>query len=247
MSALSTAAAHVLWHDLECGGYDADLPLWRELAAEEGAAELLDVGAGTGRVSLDLARAGHAVVALDLDAVLLDALRERAAAEGLPVEAVEGDARDFDLRRRFPLVLAPMQTIQLLGGPAARTAFLRRAAAHLAPGGLLACALADALEGFDAAHTEPPLPDVLERDGWVYASQPVAVRPEPEWTTIERIRQTVSPAGERTAEGDAVRLDRLDGDTLEAEGVALGLHAAGRRFVEMTDEHVGSEVVLLRA
>ena len=37
---------------------------------------VLDLGAGTGRVALDLARAGHEVVALDLDAGLLAALRD---------------------------------------------------------------------------------------------------------------------------------------------------------------------------
>ncbi|HYV17230.1 MAG TPA: methyltransferase domain-containing protein [Conexibacter sp.] len=244
MSDLRTHDLTVLWHDLECGGYDADLPLWRELAAETGG-PLLDVGSGTGRVALDLARAGHAVVALDLDPALLAALEERAAE--LPLETACGDARSFDLGRRFACVLAPMQTIQLLGGAAGRAAFLARAAAHLTAGGLLACALADAMEGFDAAHTEPPLPDVLERDGWVYASQPVAVRLESDGTVIERIRQTVAPDGARTAEGDSVRLDRLDGDAFEAEGVAAGFQAVGRRFVEMTDEHVGSEIVLLRA
>jgi SAM-dependent methyltransferase len=240
----SLAEQHVLWHDLECGGYAEDLPLWRELAAEAGG-PVLDVGAGSGRVTLDLARAGHEVVALDRDATLLAALRERAG--GLPVETLLADARAFSLVRPVACVLAPMQTVQLLGGPDGRAAFLRCAASALVPGGLLACALADALEGFDAEHVEPPLPDVLERDGWVFASQPVAVRPQAAWTTIERIRQTVAPDGRRTAEGDAVRLDRLDGDAFEAEGVAAGFRPAGRRFVEMTDEHVGSEVVLLRA
>jgi SAM-dependent methyltransferase len=237
---------HVLWHDLECGRYVEDLPLWRELVAEHApGGPTLDLGAGTGRVALDLARAGHAVVALDLDALLLAALRERAG--GLSVETVLADVRDFELGRRFGLVLAPMQTIQLLGGAAGRAGMLRSVLAHLTPGGVLACALADALEGFDAEHTEPPLPDVLERDGWVFASQPMAVRPDAEGTTIERIRQTVAPDGTRTADGDSIRLDRLDGDTLEAEGVAAGFHALGRRFIEMTDEHVGSEVVLLAA
>ena len=244
--AMRAEQLHVLWHELECGRYAEDLPLWRELAAEEGG-PVLDLGAGSGRVALDLAGAGHQVVALDVDAILLGALSAHAAAAGLAVETAEADARDFALGRRFPLVLAPMQTIQLLGGPDGRAGLLRSAAAHLVPGGLLACALADAMEGFDAQHTEPPSPDVLERDGWVYASHPVAVRPEAGGTTIERIRQTVSPDGTRTAEGDVVRLDRLDGDTLEAEGVAAGFAAVGRRFVEMTDEHVGSEVVLLRA
>ena len=57
----------VLWHDLECGAYDLDLPLWRALAAETGGV-VLDVGAGTGRLSLQLASDGVAVVALDADA-----------------------------------------------------------------------------------------------------------------------------------------------------------------------------------
>jgi SAM-dependent methyltransferase len=246
-AALSPAALHVLWHDLECGRYAEDLALWRELAEQTGG-PLLDLGAGSGRVSLDLAHAGQEVVALDVDPLLLAALEERAAAAGLAVETVRADARDFALAdRAFAFVLAPMQTIQLLGGPGGRAGLLRSAAAALRPGGLLAVALADALEGFDAEHSEPPLPDVLERDGWVYASHPVAVRPDAEGTTIERIRQIVSPQGARTADGDVVRLDRLDGDTLEAEGIAAGLSLAGRRFVEMTDEHVGSEVVLLRA
>jgi SAM-dependent methyltransferase len=243
---MTAAELHVLWHDLECGRYAQDLTLWRALAAETDG-PVLDLGAGSGRVSLDLAQAGHRVVALDNDRVLLDALRERAAAAGLPVETVCADARAFDLLQPFGLVLAPMQTVQLLGGPDGRAGLLRSALACLRPGGLLACALADALEGFDAEHTEPPLPDVLEADGWVFASHPVAVRPDADGTTIERIRQTVSPDGARTAEGDVVRLDKLDGDTLEAEGVGFGFDPAGRRFVEMTDEHVGSEVVLLAA
>ncbi|HEV7775171.1 MAG TPA: class I SAM-dependent methyltransferase [Conexibacter sp.] len=246
---LSPEQLHVLWHELECGRYAQDLALWRELAAEAGG-PILDLGAGSGRVALDLARAGHEVVALDVDPVLLAALGDCAKAARLSVETVLADARDFASAlapRDFALVLAPMQTIQLLDGPGGRSGLLRSALDRLRPGYLLACALADAFEGFDAEHTEPPLPDVLERDGWVYASHPVAVRPHTDATTIERIRQTVAPDGARTADGDVVRLDKLDGDTLEAEGVASGFAAAGRRFIEMTDEHVGSEVVLLAA
>src|SRR6188472_2825680 len=62
-----------LWHDLECGGYREDLPLWRSLADEQGG-PVLDIGAGTGRVALDLAARGVPVVALDADAALLEAL-----------------------------------------------------------------------------------------------------------------------------------------------------------------------------
>ena len=101
-----------LWHDLECGAYGEDLPLWRTLAGEAGGA-VLDVGAGTGRVALDLAAGDVVVVALDADTRLLQALEHRAA--GLRVETVVADAREFTLDRRFSLVLVPMQTLQLLG------------------------------------------------------------------------------------------------------------------------------------
>ncbi|MBV9839279.1 MAG: hypothetical protein JO156_14285, partial [Solirubrobacterales bacterium] len=53
----------VVWHDLECGSYHEDLELWRELARRHGD-PVLEIGAGTGRVSLELARRGHRVVAL---------------------------------------------------------------------------------------------------------------------------------------------------------------------------------------
>jgi SAM-dependent methyltransferase len=233
----------VLWHDLECGGYAEDLPLWRELATAAGG-PVLDVGAGTGRVALDLAARGHEVVALDADGELLAALAGRAG--DLPVRTVRADARDFDLGRRFALVLVPMQTVQLLGGPPGRAAFLRCARAHLAVGGLLAAALADALEGFDAEHDQPPLPDVREVDGTVYASRPVAVRDTAAGVVIERIREIIDPAGRHAAETDAITLDRLDAATLAAEGEAAGLAALEPQAIPTTDEYVGSTVVMLR-
>jgi SAM-dependent methyltransferase len=233
----------VLWHDLECGAYAEDLPLWRELAAAAGG-PVLDVGAGAGRVSLDLARRGHEVVALDRDEALLAALRERAGR--VPVETVAADARTFALGRRFPLVLVPMQTLQLLGGAEGRKRFLARAREHLEPGGVLAAALADALEGFDEEHLGPPLPDLREVDGVVYASRPVAVRDEGDRVAIERLREVVTPDGRRSGEGNVVRLDRVDAATVASEARAHGFEPLAPREIPATDVYVGSTVVLLR-
>ncbi|HEU4657060.1 MAG TPA: class I SAM-dependent methyltransferase [Capillimicrobium sp.] len=238
-----TPPTTVIWHDVECGSYDVDLPLWRELAAEAGG-PILDVGAGTGRVTLDLARRGHEVIALDADAELVAELRERAA--GLPVTAVHADARDFDLGRRVALVIVPMQTIQLLGGPAGRAGFLRSAARHLPPGGLLVAALADALEGTaESADGERPLPDIREIDGTVYASHPVGVRRDATGVVIERIRETVDPAGRRSSEGNEIHLDTADAATIAAEAAVHGFTARPPLAVPATDDYVGSEVVVL--
>lgn len=234
-----------IWHDLECGGYVEDLQVWRELAARCGA-PVLDIGAGTGRVSLDLARAGYPVTAMDLDDELLAALRQRAV--GLDVTTVVADARAFDLGHRFPLCIVPMQTVQLLGGADGRAGFLACARAHLDPGGRLAVALTDALEPFEVSQTElGPLPDVREVDGVVYSSRPTAVRPTGEGFVLERRRETVTAGGQLTVEIDRIGLDRLDAATLEREAEAQGLRGTGRIELAPTDEYVGSTVVVFGA
>lgn len=236
----------VLWHDLECGAYTSDLALWRELAATA-AGPVLEIGAGAGRVSLDLARAGHDVTALDNDPPLLAALRERADAAGLAVTVAESDARGFALPRRFTLCVVPMQTVQLLGGPNGREAMLAAVHAHLEAEGILAMALAEPFEGIEPGAPFLPLPDMLEQDGWVYASQPISVTDEAGTTAIERVRQVVAPDGTRTETADVVRLDHVSAAELESEAAGHGFAVLETRRVEPTDEHVGSEVVVLRA
>jgi SAM-dependent methyltransferase len=233
----------VIWHDVECGRYRADLPLWHALAEEE-EGPVLDVGAGTGRVALELARQGHHVVALDREPLFLKALRERAGA--LPVETVVGDAAGFVLPgRRFGLIIAPMQTIQLLGA-AGRAAFFAAARAHRTPHGLVACALADALEAFDGEHVILPLPDVGIVDGVSYYSQPVALRDKGDRMAIERIRTVVTPAGQRSASDDVIHLDKVDAPQVEAEALRAGLWPRAARMIAPTEEHVGTTVVVLR-
>jgi SAM-dependent methyltransferase len=237
---MSAFSPLVVWHDVECGRYVADLPLWRELAERE-RGPVLDVGAGTGRVALDLARRGHDVTALDVEPELLAALTARAGA--LRVATVAADARSFSLDRRFGLILVPMQTIQLLDE---RSGFLAAARRHLLPGGLLAIAITDALEDFGELE-ELPEPDRGAVADWRFASQPTAVRALPAATRIERVRRAFGPDGRVTEEDDVIELTNLTVAQLEAEGRAAGLEPEPPRAIPATDEHVGSEVVLLRA
>lgn len=245
----------VVWHDLECGSYGADMPLWRELAEPVDSAPILDVGAGTGRVTLDLTGRGHRVSAMDISPALLGALHARAG-EGT-VETLCADARGFELEERgFALALMPMQTLQLLGGSQARGAFFACVRSHLRADALLACAIVTALEPFDCAAGDlGPSPESVLVAGRRYVSRPTRVRVLARSVAIERERRIVAArdgAGARrgapaVAERNIVELDRVSVARLQHEALGAGLTPAGVREIPATDDHVGSAVVMFRA
>ena len=235
-----------VWHDVECAAYTADLRVWRELAGET-PGPLLDLGCGTGRVSLDLAARGHDVTGLDSDSELVETLRTRARAQDQKVDAIAADARSFALGRRFGLVISPMQVVQLLGGPDGRAQMLGAVREHLEPGGTFAVALANPFDGWSDEESLPPLPDVREEDGWVYSSTPIAVRRVQGSFVIDRQRQAVSPSGELTEELSTIELDSVTAGDLEAEAGAHAFTVLPRRLVPETREYVGGDVVVLEA
>jgi SAM-dependent methyltransferase len=236
----ATIGALTVWHDVECGSYAADLPVWEQLAAAAGG-EVLDLGCGTGRVALHLARRGHPVIGVDIETELLAALAERGA--GLPLRTVCADAREFELGRRVPLALAPMQTLQLLAAAEDRVACLQRVAAHLEPGGRFAASILEAMPEPDGA--PPPLPDVREVDGWVYSSLAVEAAVGDGEIVVHRLRQLVSPDGELSEEPNQVRITTFPAAQLEEEAAIAGLVPLERRVIGPTDIHVGATVVVV--
>jgi SAM-dependent methyltransferase len=229
-----------IWHDVECGSYSADLGLWEELAQRAGD-PVLELGCGTGRLALHLARRGHRVIGVDHDPELIAALAERAGE--LPVEPLAADARDFAVAGEVGLVLAPMQFLQMLDDSDDRLECLGCVAAALRPGGLLAAAIVEEMPEADGVG--PLLPDVRDVDGWVYSSLPTEAAVGPGEIVLRRLRQTVSPAGELSEEPNEVRIRTFAAARLEAEAAEVGLRPAGRRAIPPTEVHVGSTVVLM--
>jgi 2-polyprenyl-3-methyl-5-hydroxy-6-metoxy-1,4-benzoquinol methylase len=64
-------------------------------------ARILDVGCGTGRHAVELAKRGYQVVGLDISEKMLDVARRKAADAGVTVEFIHGDATDFAFEEKF--------------------------------------------------------------------------------------------------------------------------------------------------
>jgi len=229
------SADAVIWHDLECGAYSADLRHWRALARRNRGV-VLDVGAGTGRVALALARRGHAVIALERDAVLAAELASRA--KGLEVEVLCADACRFTPSAAVSLAIVPMQTIHLLED---RSSFLRCARRSLRPGGVLAIALLG--EGVEPFELELD-PDAVELGPVRYESTPTALRRHDGAVVLERRRTRIANGTAQSAI-DLISLADCDRATVAAEALAEGFAQRELRVIAPTREHAGSEILCL--
>ena len=95
----------------------ADVSFFVEAASKAGS-PVLEIGCGTGRVLIPVARAGIDVVGLDLSPHMLAVCRQRLRDEPQDVQSrvrlVEADMRRFDLGRAFRLVTIPFRPFQHL-------------------------------------------------------------------------------------------------------------------------------------
>lgn len=106
------------------------------LGLEPGAA-VLDLPCGTGRHSLEFARRGYRVTGVDRTAAYLEEARERAAAEGLEVEWLRGDMREFARPGAFDAALSLYTSFGYFEDPAEDRRVAENACRSLKPGGAL--------------------------------------------------------------------------------------------------------------
>jgi SAM-dependent methyltransferase len=111
-----------------------DLPFYVELAKASGG-PVLEIGCGTGRVLLSIAHEGIEIEGIDNSGPMLGVLRRHLQDEPLEVRdrvhLREGDMRNFQLERKFPLVIIPFRPMQHMYTMEDQLAALRTAAAHL--------------------------------------------------------------------------------------------------------------------
>jgi SAM-dependent methyltransferase len=218
------------YYDWDTSGEVDDLDFFRNLAARTGG-PALEVGCGTGRVLLPLARAGLRLTGVDLSPAMLERARARLAAAGLlqRVRLVEADARTMALDERFRMAFVALNTFMHFTTPEAQSGTLERIQRYLVPGGLLA------LDLFN------PHPDLLDdADGRLIHD---FTRPGPtEGAVTTRFHsQRVDPATQ-TLE-ISFFYDEVGADGLLRRTVApFDLHYFTRREIELLLERCGFAV-----
>jgi SAM-dependent methyltransferase len=102
---------------------------------------VLELMAGTGRVSLPLAEAGIDLVCVDFSAEMLDLLQKKLEKQGLKAELRQADVTNFDLGRQFELIILPFHAFPEITGREKQVQALKRIKAHLSEGGTFICTL----------------------------------------------------------------------------------------------------------
>ena len=121
-------------YDLQDEGYYDDYPLTEQWARSLGG-PLLDLACGTGRMALRLAAHGYQVTGVDITPEMIARARQKAAKQGLSIEWVVADARNFHLQKQFALIYLLENVFQFFLTREGQEAMLTCVREHLLPGG----------------------------------------------------------------------------------------------------------------
>ncbi|HZR25338.1 MAG TPA: class I SAM-dependent methyltransferase [Vicinamibacterales bacterium] len=238
------------------GPFQGDVD-WYRRQAEASGGPVLELGAGTGRVTLPIADAGISIHALDLNRAMLDALTAKLAtrpeAVRQRVTIVTADMRTFELAERFALVIAPFRAFLHNITEADRLACLRRVRDHLRRGGRFAFNVFHPSLEMMSRHTGPLAGVWRVRETHALPGGGFVVRSEANrYDTVNQIVHSLHRYEEYSADGVQVRtsLHRLDLAYLYPPDIRRLLTEAGfanitiagsfdgREFAHDTDELV---------
>jgi SAM-dependent methyltransferase len=123
------------YDDSEAEMFEAEVidPVVEVLVELAGSGRALELGIGTGRIALPLARRGVSVHGIDLSKAMV--ARLRAKRDGEDIGVTIGDFATTTVDGSFSLAYLVFNTIMNLTTQAAQVACFRNAAAHLEPGG----------------------------------------------------------------------------------------------------------------
>jgi len=117
-----------------------DVPFFLD-EARQASAPVLELMAGTGRVSIPLLEAGIELTCVDSSPAMLKRLCDKLGGKGLAGDVIEADVCTLSLERHFGLIFIPFHSFAEIAEPGDQVQALRRVRAHLAEGGRFICTL----------------------------------------------------------------------------------------------------------
>lgn len=108
-----------------------DVKFYKELIPEH--ASVLEIGCGTGRVSIELAKCGRSVLGVDLSLPMLNVLQSKCAASDATLEVEQCDMRELDLGRTFDWIIFPFRVFQAMTTDEDRRRCLNAMMRHMNP------------------------------------------------------------------------------------------------------------------
>jgi SAM-dependent methyltransferase len=126
------------FYDVEHDALTDDLFMYENFARRCGG-PILELGCGTGRVALHLARAGFEVIGLDISSAMLAMARSKLGRAGLFARAYlfQADLRSFALAQQFPMAILAINTFMHFLTVAEQVRVLANVRHHLKPDGWL--------------------------------------------------------------------------------------------------------------
>ena len=124
------------YYDLTQRGVTGDVDFYMEQARKAGG-KVLELGCGTGRITIPLAQEGIETTGLDLSTEMLARAEEKAKEHGVAtgLKLLQGDMRSFDLGETFSLIMIPFRSFLHLLHISEQMKALTCIRKHLAPGG----------------------------------------------------------------------------------------------------------------
>ncbi len=135
-------------------------------------AAILDIGCGQGRDALFIARLGHHVTAVDFAPAGVDDLVKDALSEGLSIDGVVADIRNYELPSTFDVIVID-RTLHMLA-EAERITVLKRLIKHVTREGFVLIADEKSnIEGFNAVFDQSDFQwtRVLKRRGYLFVQK----------------------------------------------------------------------------
>ena len=121
-------------YDAHQKDFAPDIPFYLEQSVNYGD-PILELACGTGRVSIPIAKSGFDVTGIDISSSMLNSAAVDAAEAGVKINLIKGDIRNFEIDKKFSLIIFPFNSIAHLLDLESVNGCLSCVKKHLAPDG----------------------------------------------------------------------------------------------------------------